>query len=616
MTAYPAQDGAPGVWFQLPLLLLGALLVFVLPFFSPAHLLPTLSTTYSAGADNRVATLGLAFLSLCTCVATVLGTRQEIRSRAALAEQGERLTRLFLLLACGVVAAWTLLGGWAILRSGLRVGESNYFLEQSRSLAGEGLTRSLRIYRDIEFPYGPLLLEPPVWLWRTLGAGQVSLGACYVFTLAIFNVAGVALVWLLLNALPLGTRARQVLFGVCLLEALHPLFGPNYSLLKFAFPVVLVIFSARVKAPVWRSGAFAAGSFLTLMLSPELAVGVVAAMYVLVLVRLWLGPSGERWATALTGLAPLLGIALFVRLYGLFFLERLRHASNGALNLVIQPMPDVLVLCFAAMWLAPVIVGLTLRSAWRSGRAVTTAQEHGAGTLAAVWVLAVSMLPGALGRADALHVFYNGLPMLVLSCVALHRLAPRWQRVWLWLLVLLAVQVQVTNYLVYLGLMRDMARHVRTPVRQTIDINRLRQKTGGEAVSTPVLYAISEPDDAALRAAHLLVVDRTPGLAEIWDTPSEQQHVERMRESNWALVPEGDWRTIEGFSQGRWARKEKPLNHWWKWPVRVSIHALLGLQYPERHPPFVLGEVTWDELQANWQLVDTQDGLLLYRRVR
>ncbi len=183
-------------------------------------------------------------------------------------------------------------------------------------------------------------------------------------------------------------------------------------------------------------------------------------------------------------------------------------------------------------------------------------------------------------------------------------------------LVLLAVQVQVTNYLVYLGLMHDVIRHVRTPVQQTIDIGRLRKETGGEAVSAPVLYAISEPDDAALRAAHLLVADPAPGLAEIWDTPSEQRHVKRMRQSNWALVPEGDWRTIEGVGQGRWARKEKPLTHWWKWPVRTTVHALLGLKYPERHPPFVLGEVTWNELQANWQAVANQDHLLLYRRVR
>ncbi len=41
------------------------------------------------------------------------------------------------------------------------------------------------------------------------------------------------------------------------------------------------------------------------------------------------------------------------------------------------------------------------------------------------------MLPGALGRADALHVFYSGLPLLILSCVAIPGLAPRWRRVWL-----------------------------------------------------------------------------------------------------------------------------------------------------------------------------------------
>ena len=447
----------------------------------------------------------------------------------------------------------------------------------------------------------------PVWLWRLLGSGPISVGTCYVVVLAVWNVLGLALVWFTLNRLPLRLWTRRVLFAVCLLETLHPLFGPNYSLGKFALPTTALLWGASVRDPLRRTLALAAGLFAALMVSPELGIGFAAAIVVLAVAGAVRNPSARAgWLLVLVAVPAAYGG--FVFLYGTAFLDRLRHASGGALNMVIQPMPDMLVFCLAVVWMAPVAVGLYLT---RSPRSTESVGDDGPALLA-VFVLALGMLPGALGRSDPLHVFFNGLPFLMLSMIAIDRLPRRARLAWAAGVVVLALQVQAANYEMYARSLVAVLKAQRHPVAATVDVASLAHETGGLPVAAPALFGITIPDELALRQAHMLVLDPAPGLAEIWDAGTERAHIKRLRRSQWALLPTEDYVLTEHLSQ-----PEHPVSgSLTKRLLQHAGHALLGFHYPERHTPFSVGALTQEEIALNWIPVDRLGSLELYRRVR
>ncbi len=574
----------PNLAFKVGVFVLGGFAVFILPFLLTVSPVPVYSTAWVGGAENRAAMVGMALLSCIVLLATALRNRKTV-TPAIMDLPRERLAGRWLLVTATFVVLWTLVFGLAIVRSGLRVGETNYFLEQTRNVAGVGLDAPMQIYRDLEFPYGPLLLEPPVWLWRLLGHGPVSVGTCYVILLATWNVLGMILVWYTLNRLPMRGWTRRLLFAICFFETLHPLFGPNYSLGKFALPMAALLWGASVRDSYRRALAMAAGLFASLMVSPELGIGLAAAIVVYSVARALQGQEA-RARQLLTIAAVPAAYGLFLLLYGAAFLDRLRHASGGALNLVIQPMPDMLVFCLAVIWMAPVAVGLGLKhtDATLVDRAVTTARvAHDDGpTLLALFVLALGMLPGALGRSDPLHVFFNGLPFLALSLIAIDRLPRRARLAWAAALMVLAVQVQAANYEMYARSLWTVLSAQRHPIPVTLDVAHLARETGGLPVAAPVLYGITIPDELALRQAHMLVVDPAPGLAEIWDETTERGHIERLRQSRWALLPTEDYVLTEHLS-----RPEHPVSG--SLPKRLlqhAGHALLGFNYPERHQAF------------------------------
>lgn len=614
----------PGAAFLALVLLLGSLFAFALPFFAPESTVPIYSTAWLGGADNRVATVGLAGLACIVLVVTFARSRSW-RGRAEGGDaSGQQLPRTWLLVGALVAALWTLVWGALIVRSGLRVGETNYFLEQTRNAAGLGLPRPMLIYRDLEFPYGPLLLEPPVWLWKALAPMHLSLAGCYVLVLAVWNVLGLALVFVSLNLLPMRGWARRLLFGICLLETLHPLFGPNYSLGKFALPIAVLLWGGARHSPAGRLLALALGLFVCLMASPELALGLAAAIAVLAVTGAVRNSPGRARSLVLLLAIPA-AYGGFVLLYGVAFLDRLRHASGGALNLIVQPVPDVLVFAFAVLWLAPVAVGLALGrqpvdktldtapgATGPTARPPNPLGRDPASILLGLFVLALGLLPGALGRADPLHVFFNGLPFLMLSLCLPGFLSFRRQYLWAAALVVLALWVQAANYEIYARSLREVLVAQRHPTPETLDIARLEQDTGGSPVAAPVLYGIAVPDELALRRAHLLVADPAPGLAEIWDGETERQHIRQLRESQWALVPTGPYLVTERLKHDRPA----PSGTLPQRLLQSAGHALLGFEYPERHTPFSVGALVRQEIATNWTPVGRFGSLELYRRLR
>lgn len=402
------------------LMVVGAATVFVAPFaHAPSQ--QVASVSYVAGCDNRIASMGLALLSL-----TVMALVWRLFTPAEIPGEGRRLPPALVFWSMAFTVVFTLTLGWAIHRSDVRFAESNYFLNRIQNI----LDFRMKIYRDLEFPYGPMLLYPSVWMYRLFAPLGMSVVTAYFATLAVMNVAGIAMVAYLVNRLPMLYRWRVLLFAACVLLQTNTLAGPNYSLYKFALPFAGMVWASRRGGYWTQFGAFVLAELSVLLVSPELGVGMTVGVMTYAAVRFF---RGQRRAAVLL-LAPVAAVVLFLAGFGRAFLDRLGQASNGALNLIPEPSPHLFVFIFAIVFLVPVMIGWMLR-----GRAESAA------LMAGVYLLSMGMLPGALGRCDPLHVFFYGFGFFVLTFVAIGAYSRRAQAVWATVFVLFAVQVQATN---------------------------------------------------------------------------------------------------------------------------------------------------------------------------
>jgi hypothetical protein len=557
---------------------------FFLPFLLPGNLL-VYSAAYIAGANNKLATIALALLSAIVALCAARGWIADGLPSDGDERSSRPLSGGTILAGCLLVALWTGLLGWAITHSGNRYGESDYFLERSRDLLRFGG----RLYRDFEFPYGPLLLLPPVWLARLGPALSTHLQAFFFAWFTLLNVAGIGMAGYCLNALPLSSRSRTLLFALFCFEQINPLMGPNYSLGKFLLPFAVLLWGARRVGALRRAVALAAGHLLTLLVSPELGVGLTAGIVAWATLEAWRARAAKP---LLACLAPVFGYAVFTAFYGAGFLDRLQHASAGALNLIIEPLPDMLIFLVALVWLAPLAVGLSLRR-----------RSPGAPVLAGVFLLSLGLLPGALGRSDPLHVFFNGLGFLLLAMVGLERLGRRHAALWSGLTILLCLQVQATNFKIYTVPLRSLLASIRHPApERDLDaaaLARLQRETQDQPVATPVLQPVPLQDELALRNAGIFVEDKYPGLAEIWDPAEERQKIARLRTQRWALLPQQPYTSDEGLP-----------NH-----DKVKLLFRLGYQYPQRRAPYVVGNQLQRELDSHWVRVDRFGSLDLLHRV-
>lgn len=574
--ALPGISPARTRIFMAAVLCAAALVLFLLPF---AHLPspPVNSVSYVAGADNRLATLGLAILSLMTLsVEWRVGLSLPFtahRNPEDDSRNGNGISPSVVWGGLAVVVTFTLVLGFLVQRSGFRFGESGYFIERTRNL----VEYHLSLYRDVEFTYGPLLILPAAWLHRALVPLGISVGAAYFLSLAVMNATGIAMVAWLLNRLPLTRRWRTLLFCICVLAQLHPLAGANYSLFKFAAPAFLFVWSARRTGVVGSTSAFGLTNLLVLLISPELGVGTAAATVAYATLML----MRRNWSAVVLLFTPPAAVAIFLMLFGRGFIDRLAHASAGALNLIPEPMPHLIVLGIATAWLAPVLVGSRLRN-----------RSADAPLLTGLFVLALGVLPGALGRCDPLHVFFNGLTMLFLSAIAVQGM--RGSRLWAAALVLLVLDMQAVNYRLYGQSLRGL---VEPPAAVTIDIGALRAATRGARPATPDLGGLPLPVESQLRSAGLYQPDFYPGLVEVWDEAGVRRKIATLHESEWMLAPEAFDTSIE------------PLPN-----TAVKRLFRFGFRYPQRQAPFTVAGPLNHDLQTNWTPEDRFGGLVLYHR--
>jgi hypothetical protein len=291
---------------------------------------------------------------------------------------------------------------WLAARPGIGFRESAYFLDRYAMYE-----LGQRLYRDIDYSYGPLMFYLPVAFSRITGLTLVD---SFFVTWILQWFAGVAVLWKVIDIAARATGSRHgraiylMLWLVVVLDVLAA--GPNYTPLRYASGLLLAmlvwrLFSSRTSA-VPAGVCAALGSVVLILYSPEQGLALAFASIVFfafngrhrkdfplaAVLFLLIFSTGLAWAASLGELGMI------------------RAVSFGALNMPIffstQNISFVLLLLVAAS------------ASWNAIRTRRTGDP-----LLYIAMVAGACVPAAFGQANPGHMFYNLLGAIVAALFVL-----------------------------------------------------------------------------------------------------------------------------------------------------------------------------------------------------
>ena len=410
--------------------------VFALPWFVPLRTAVILSESQAVGFNNRIAVLALAggvvaLFALARFGARALDTETDVPLASTKAPPPRERVSPWLV---GAMMALTLLMV-AVLGAILKdspFGDGQYFTDRMlRAIAG-GIP-----FSQVEFSYGPLTAYLPLLSWRALRWTGVSVYTVYYVWVGLTHIGGLAATAYLLNRIAIRRGLRNAAFLiVAVFGLLQPTLGLNYTPFRFLLPYglfiwVLALLSRNPRSPIRRAVpllavAVAAG------VSPEMGIALLVALAVALLLLVFRDGTVYGFALLLMLLGAVAGvIAAYVAGAG-----TLGAFAGGAFYFPVLPGPSALV-----------FVGSMLLLAWGVGSRGIPA--HGMDDAVQVgWLaLAIVLIVPALGRADFVHVFFNGLGAILLCVAVVDR---RWRKAGVYLGVVAIVFV--TSMAVYVGM--------------------------------------------------------------------------------------------------------------------------------------------------------------------
>lgn len=529
--------------------------VFVLPYRFPLRE-PVLSDTWTAGANNEVAAVALALVSV---VVTLVCWYQTPATSEP--EAPEILGRRYL--AGGIVVAilWTAGLGWAVTRGHMYWGDEGYFLNQLRT----GLVFHKAIYTGFEFAYGPLLyLWPAAWI-RLLAPVGFSSAAAYLASLAILQSAGLALLFYTVRALPMRRGYQICAFLAITFGTLNSLLGLNYSVFRFILPFAALVLLSRQRSIANAALVAAAGEVVCLATSPELGIVFGGAALTYAIFR---GvKDGAQWLNA--AVAAVAGAVLFFAVVGPAYFFTLGNMAKGGFNLLLRPAPPILGLLLATVALAPLAVAQCVRNS-----------SHG-GMILAFYAASLGLLPAALGRCDAIHTFFDGIGVYLLSFVALSAVPFAWRRVWVAAVGVVFVLTQAQNFKLYQHRISLILRPHAVQEDWGFDEAALRTAIGTAQISAPILAPQRVIDDLTRTGQY--VPDYFCGWVGVWDRASEERKITDMRRTGFALVAFADPPTPDPAHDRQ-----------------ISILMHMGFAGHPPRPDYVRGALLDAELQSHW----------------
>ena len=569
---------APRIFFWLLVAAITALGVFVLPFAFPPKL-PTWSASYTYGYSNRVA--GLAAAGMGTVVLCLLWIFQICefplldRERQPGRNPAEALSRKWLAVACSVVIAFTEWFGGTFVHSNYYYDDASYIMNQ----LGRAIRDHAVLYRDFNWPYGPILFHWPEYTARLLAHAGISLGASYMITDAIQQAIGIGFLFYLLNWLPLSRKLRAAAFALFSLGTITPILGLNYTLFRFLFAHTLFVAITECPTLPLQAGLFAVSEVLCLGISPELGAAFLVGAGCYSLYRAFT----VKWTWAIVCIAPLLGFTIFSLIEGKSYFRVMASFANGAFNTVIAPDFPVALLLIATVALCPLALAPYLRT-----------QNPRAPALLGLYFVSLVLLGPAMGRCDPLHVFFDGLGVLLLSLLAVQRMRTLTQGVWvalLCILIFLHLDSKIHDFRPLLQVM------FKGPTDQDgVDMARLEALTDGKPVATPIKAPQRVTQELIRRGQYL--PSRYAFMGEVWDRAAEEHKIAEMRQAPFALIPDANFVWEYGPPDPR---------------RRIRIFRL-GYNYHKRFQPWLIGALITNELDDNWTAVGSVGTYTVYRR--
>jgi hypothetical protein len=584
------------VWgIRLAILLATCVGVFVAPFLLPAPYFQGVSASNLAGFNNEVAALAAA--SLGTLVFLLALKWPQIIGEGGFEPSADGGTRLkeHGRISRGLVGVVVLLWGGAvflfgvqIIRSGMRYEyDWGYFLNRISVHADFGR----KLYSAMEFPYGPWLLEFPIAVRAILSPFHVSTAGAYLLTLVLEVMVGLLLLAYLINHLPMSKRWRAIIFLLLSAGMMVGNMGPNHTFVRFAPQLVFLVLAWKRKRG-WEAAVWIfAGQALCLGLSPEIGFAFLVGSFAFGLYCYF--TRGRTWAWA--AVAPIVSAMLFLIIEGWPYLNRVGSSAHGVYSFPVEPLPFILVFLYALVWLVPV----SLARFFRQRRAE-------APMLAALYLMSLALLPAAFGRADPVHVYWNGLSVLLLSAVAISS-RPRWQQiVWGGCLAIVILWMCNTNRHVNWFEMNPVLHAEAASFRDVVEGRRprqIRQDDGGFSLQSvqaivgrnPVATPVEVPlqVEESLRASG----QYTPSFYDFSYVFDEDRQIQDFNQSKWALIPAGE---TYGFV-------ERP----------EDLGNVLGLRLPYRtkRPVYILGLRFEQNLAENWRVRGRVGNYLVYEHV-
>ena len=381
--------------------LIALVAIFYMPRLIPTA--PSASDSYLFGYNNRV---GILLLFLFVAVGAIW--TKELGLVIESSAEPERLQRGMLLTALVVVG----LGCAAMY---LFAGKYNGFGESFYLIDRIWLTHLGKVpYRDLEFAYGPAQLYGPLFLSKLL---HIGIPQAYYLFWSLSNLFGTYFLFKSVELIDIAAAARRWIFLLLFATGLFGLIrmGTNYTFLRYALPVYLVIQTERrfrscdgrsILLDVILSGAFCG---ILIQLSPETAIAYsFASLCICMLAR----STGIRTRGITAGALVITYAALFLVALKLHVLDTMLADGGGAISFPIVPGPAILIY-FVALFVCACYLYRCIRARTLDGS-----------TLGLVF-FSIPMAAASLGRCDPAHVFWNGLAAFLasLAYVSTHKRA-------------------------------------------------------------------------------------------------------------------------------------------------------------------------------------------------
>lgn len=387
----------------LTVLSLCVLSIFTLPYLVPVP--GNISDSSIFGFSNRTALVLLLGLTLAYGLwARGLGLHLPV-----VGDVESRFSRRPVYLLLAFVAVVTL-AMYLWTRPFLTFGEATYFLDRY-----ENYRLGAKLYRDFEFPYGPLMFYPPIWVAKLF---HLTYGDGYFLCWIAQWIAGAVCMGETLRLATQHTRHRTAIFVLITLPFLMALLdgGSNYQPLRFFSCLLLALHVHRLYAagqPLWKPFSLAAaGTVVLLFYSPDYGIAFAVGTFLFFLISVRRTLPGKYLALALYGLAVMLALVLAGRI-GLF--DSMRNFSAGALNLPLLLGPHTLFLLTMLMGVGCIVV-----AAFRQG-----VPDH---RLVYLIAIALPLTPSAMSRCDWGHIYINAMGAMIALLVVFSQ----YPRLWHW----------------------------------------------------------------------------------------------------------------------------------------------------------------------------------------